>query len=516
MAGMPRPLSRSPGVVLAAALALLMIAAALWQLQRADGAVAVTRSRIGPTPVSVYRSAAADAARAAPVVVVAHGFAGSRQLMQPFATALARNGYLAVTFDFLGHGRNRQPLSGDVTEIDGATRDLVAQTGEVVDWARRLPGGGEELALLGHSMASDIVVRYAQQDASVDAVVAVSMFSPAVTARSPRNLLVIVGGLEGFLKREALRVLELATERPEEARTFGHFGDGTARRVVFADGVEHLGVLYSEESLREAVAWLNAAFARPGTPTVQGRGPAIVLLLLGLILLAIPLARLLPRVSSPPRGAALPWRRLLPATLLPAVATPLLLARFPADFLGVLVGGYLAVHFLVYGLLSAACLWWLRRDALRAAGHARPAALLLATLCATLYVAGVIAWALDTQVTSFAITTPRLPIFAAMLAGTLSYFLADEWLTRGAGAARGGHLFARAAFLLSLGIAVALSFEDLFFLVIIAAIIVIYFLVYGLFSRLIYAATGHPAVGAVANAVAFAWALAAVFPLMTG
>jgi hypothetical protein len=77
-------------------------------------------------------------------------------------------------------------------------------------------------------------------------------------------------------------------------------------------------------------------------------------------------------------------------------------------------------------------------------------------------------------------------------------------------------VFTRACFLASLGLAVALSFEELFFLLIIAAVIVIYFVLYGLFSGWIYRATGHPAVGAVANAVAFAWALAAVFPLLSG
>ncbi|WP_300971742.1 alpha/beta fold hydrolase [Thiocapsa sp.] len=44
-----------------------------------------------------------------PVVVIAHGFAGSRQMMQAYAVTLARNGYLAVTFDFPGHGRNSTP-----------------------------------------------------------------------------------------------------------------------------------------------------------------------------------------------------------------------------------------------------------------------------------------------------------------------------------------------------------------------------------------------------------------------
>ncbi len=85
------------------------------------------------------------------------------------------------------------------------------------------------LLLLGHSMASDIVVRFAEATPDVAATVAVSMFSPAVTATAPRNLLVIVGGWEGMLQREALRAVGLATA-PEPAApgvTYGRFADGT-------------------------------------------------------------------------------------------------------------------------------------------------------------------------------------------------------------------------------------------------------------------------------------------------
>jgi len=493
-----------------------LIGASLLLLGRADAGLEVRFFRIGPTPISVYRELE-TAGDSAPVVIVSHGFAGSRQLMEPFAVTLAKNGYLAVTFDYYGHGRNLEPLSGDVTEVEGATRELVAQTREIVDFALGLPGAGNGLALLGHSMASDIVVRFARADARVDATVAVSMFSPAVTADSPSNLLIIVGGLEGFLKAEALRVLAMVTDDPAEGRTFGSFEEGSARRVVFADGVEHVGVLYSVESMREATEWLDQVFERSGSGYADSRGGAIVMLIVGVGLLAWPLSALLPVVSQTPRGASLDWRRLLPAALIPALVTPLLLGPFPADFLGVLVGGYLAVHFLVYGLVTAACLWWLRRDTGPTDGAAvDPRRLLIAAALSAAYVAGVVALVMDSYVTSFAINAPRLPLVLLMITGTLSYFLADEWLTRGADTARFGHLFTRVCFLLSLGIAVALSFEDLFFLVIIAAVIVVYFLIYGLFSAWIYRRTGHPAIAAIANAVAFAWALAAVFPIMSG
>ena len=512
-----RPPGRwTPLTLAAVVIPLMLIATTLSRIDSANSGVEITRDYVGPTPVTVYWADAAPRDGAMPVVVIAHGFAGSQQLMQPFAVTLARSGYVAVTFDFHGHGRNGKALAGDVTEIDGATRALVAQIGEVVEWVRRLPGTGRGLSVLGHSMASDIVVRYAQQDLRVDGVVAVSMFSPAVTADSPKNLLMIVGGLEGFLEAEALRVLGLVTDDPQPGVTVGDFDEGTARRVAIAGGVEHVGVLYSVDSMREASRWLNT-MNRMDTPTyADQRGLALVLLFVGVVMLAWPLARLLPTVSRPGVGASLGWRQLLPAALVPAIGTPLVLAWFPADFLGVLVGGYLAVHFLVYGLLTAGCIWWTRRGQPRAEGHTSMGSLVLAALAATAYVAGVVAWVMDTHVTSFAITAPRVPVVLTMFAGTLCYFLADEWLTRGAGHARGGHLFTRFCFLLSLGIAVALSFDDLFFLAIIAGIIVIYFFIYGMFSRWIYNATGHPAVSAFANAVAFAWALAAVFPLLSG
>ena len=525
-------LSRSlPGI--AAMLAALAIVTALTLLWRSGAGVEVERSWLGSTPVTVYRPAAELRAEAAsqwdesrlgglPVVLISHGFAGSQQLMQAFAVTLARNGYLAVTFDYYGHGRNLEPLTGDVMDIEGATRSLRDQTAAVADFALALPDAAPGLALLGHSMASDIIVRHALSDPRVAATIAVSMFSPAVTQAAPENLLVIVGNLEGRLKIEALRAVGLVTEQPAAGVTFGSFDDGSARRAVFAPAVEHVGVLYSPTALREAAGWLDQSFGRsPGTNTgyIDNRGLAIPLLLSGLVLLAWPLSKLLPRVFQSRQGLNPAWRELLPAALVPAVATPLLLFAFPADFLGVLVGGYLAVHFAVYGLLTAGFCLWLRRRRVatdRASIRRRPLVALLAVTAATLYAAGAIGLALDRFVTSFAVTGPRMPLLILMLGGTLAYFLADEWLVRGPQVPRGAHLLTRVCFLFSLGLAVALSFEDLFFLLIIAAVIVPYFLIYGLISGWVYRATGDPLVSALPSAVAFGWTLAVVFPQLSG
>jgi len=517
---------------LAAVIAVALIAASLALLWNSEAGVEIERNWLGPTPVTVYRPGneppidaqdQASTVAGLPVVLISHGFAGSTQLMESYALALARSGYLAVSFDYFGHGRNLEPLRGDVMDVAGATQFLLDQTRAVADYALDLPGAGPDLAVLGHSMASDIIVRYAQSDPRVQATVALSLFSPAVTAETPDNLLVLVGDLEGRLKGEALRVIGLVSDEPEAGVTYGRFENGNARRAAFPPGVEHVGILYSPTALRESVDWLNQTFDRdapPQTDPVNARGPAIVLLLLGVLLLAWPLSHLLPRTVNGAFGLNPRWRELLPAALIPAVLTPVLLVAFPADFMGILVGGYLAVHFALYGLLTAiACLWIRHRRGDRHApesGGRRIGPALLAAAAASLYAAGAIGLAMDQFVTSFAVTGPRLPLLVLMLGGTLTYFLADEWLTRGPDVPRGTHLLTRVCFLFSLGLAVVLSFQELFFLLIIAVVIIPYFLIYGLFSSWIYKATGDPLVSALPSAAAFGWTLAVVFPQLAG
>ena len=499
---------------LLAIFAVLLISGALWQLHAGKSGVVVTSVDLEGTPVQTFVPAAAQRG---PAVVIAHGFAGSQQLMQGFALTLARNGYIAVTFDFPGHGRNPRALTGSITEVNGATQTLLKTLTQVGAYARGLGDG--RLAVLGHSMASDIVVRYAESTPEVAATIAVSMFSPAVTATAPRNLLVIVGDWEPTLKREALRAIGLSTAptTPLPGITYGEVEKGTARRVAFSAHVEHASVLFSQDSMRESAAWLDQAFgvARAGRPRLDERGPWILLLLTGIVLLARPLSRLLPQLASPAVGAALSWRELALPVVLPMFATPLLLRVLPTHFLPVIVGDYLAVHFATYGLLTALCLRWKRRG--QAASQVLPKSrvgLLVAAAAMIGYGLFALAWPIDQFITSFVPGPGRLLLLLAMGVGTLAFFLSDEWLTRGQGSARGAYVVSKLAFLASLGGAIALDFERLFFLIIIVPIMLLFFLIYGLFSTWAYRRTGHPFVAGIANAFAFAWAIAVTFPLV--
>ena len=501
---------------LLAILGALAVAGALWRLQANTAGVDIRPMDIVGAPATIYRPASGAPG---PVVVIAHGFAGSGRLMQSFALTFARNGYVAATFDFPGHGRNPMPLTGDLEHVEGATRVLVAETAKVAAAVRGLGDG--RLAVLGHSMASDIVVRVAESDPDVAATIAVSMFSPAVTRTAPKNLLVIVGDWEGFLKTEALRAVSLATapSAPEPGVTYGAIGEGTGRRVAFSPHVEHASVLFSQASMREALAWLDQTFGvvRSAPPAIDDRGPWILALLAGCVALARPLSTLLPEVAIPKTGAGLGWRRLPGPLAIPMIATPILLRFAPTHFLPVLVADYLAVHFAVYGLIAAIALIWARRFG---GADARAAvsipALAAAAIAITAYGFAALVWPIDAFVTSFVPGRERLTLVAALLVGTALYFLSDEWLTRGPGAGRGAYPASKLAFLASLALAIALDFERLFFLILIVPVIGVFFVVHGLFSGWAYRQTGHPFAAGIANAIAFAWAIGVTFPLVAG
>lgn len=390
--------------------AICGISIGYWHLLAATDGLTITSAHVGPTPVTIFRQSTGNSA---PIVVIAHGFAGSQQLMQPFALTLARNGYIAVTFDFLGHGRNPAPLPGGIVNLDASNQALLGELGEVVAYARGLSFGDGRLALLGHSMASDIVVRYAEAHPDMEATVALSMFSPSVTALSPRNLLVIDGALEpAMLKDEAFRVVAMANNGTAQERvTYGDFARGAARRVALAAGVEHIGVLYSRESLSEALAWLIEAFNHRGAGFEDARGPWLGLLFFGLVALARPLSGFLPQAASAPLGWGPPWRRLLPIAIAPAVLTPLILWKLPTNFLPILLGDYLTVHSGLYGLLSAAGLFVAQPPVKRTSAirTSRPM-LAIGVFAVAFYAIVVIGLPIDWYVTSFVPIRERLPL----------------------------------------------------------------------------------------------------------
>lgn len=490
---------------LIALITLSVIALCIWQLESDRAGLTITPLQVeGGTPATLFLR---DGGGDAPVVVIAHGFAGSRQLMEPFALTLAQAGYVVASFDFEGHGRNPRPMSGDVTSLDGTTRMLMEETARVARAALAHPRADGRVAYLGHSMASDIVVRQALDSPPGDAVIAVSMFSQAVTADAPGNLLVIAGEWEARLAEEALRAVRLADPQAGAEETVGNPAEGTGRRAVISPMVEHVGVLYSATSLREARDWLDASFGRDSATDIALRGGWIAALLVAIVALAWPLARWLPQASArSPRG--LSPRQFLLAAIAPAILVPLVLVPFDIRVLPVLVADYLALHLGLYGLMTLALLWYW--------GQLRdqfPARVWWIACAVALFGIALLGGALDRYVASFLPHAGRIPVIVGLALGAVPFLLGDAFLSQGGRAALWQVLTLRLAFLCSLGLAVALNFEALFFLLIILPVIVLFFLLFGTMAGWVGRRTGLPAAAGLGLGLVLAWALGVTFPM---
>lgn len=464
--------------------------AAVFVLETARAGIEISTRTVGATPVTTY--ARPDAT--GPAVVVAHGFAGSQQMMQGYALPLARAGYRVHVFEFLGHGRHPDPMSGDVTTVDGTTRLLVDQTNEVIDAVLQ---EGTPVALIGHSMATDVLVRVADARTDIGPVVLISAFSQVIDADTPEDLLLITGAWEGGLRAFGQDALQMTSPAAVEGETVTA-GEVT-RRAIAAPFSEHVSVLHSRVGRAEALDWLDRFYGRNSAVTIWASGWAILGLLGGLVLLFRPVARLLPPRSF--SKTVLGRKQIAIALFVPAVISPLLAVPLTPDFLPVLVADYLVLHLFIYGVVQLVLLriWNVPFN--------RPS---FAGIGLLLVWAALFGFALDRYAANFWPTSGRVWIILFMLIGAVPYMIADSILTASARLLR--RIVIRTGFLVSLGFAVALDFEGLFFLIMIAPVLVLYYAVFGTMGRWVAARSGPVAAG-LALGFVLAWALGVSFPL---
>ena len=334
-------MNRNRLVLLAAA--VILIVASWWQVLAARGGFTVRHITRDGVPM-VYLAPAV--AQRAPGLLVAHGFAGSKQLMLAYGYTLAHAGYAVLLWDFGGHGANGNALAGDSLQddLDRAYAVLIEQP--EVDPAR--------LALLGHSMGSGAVMAAGIRNPNrYTATIAISPTGADVSPAAPRNLLLQAGGWEGNFAANARRLLAAAGGAGDD------FANGRARRLIVVPNAEHISILFRSASSRAVLDWLARAFGEArDTPYVDRRIIWYAVSLLGwLLALAAAAPRLQPAIPERPSGRRwLPWAGLAVAPLIASAALVVANRTLSlADFGGLRVGGAVGLWFLVAGLVWLAC-----------------------------------------------------------------------------------------------------------------------------------------------------------------
>ena len=187
-------------------------------------------------------------------IIIGHGFAGSKEMMRQIAYDVAKAGSNAVLFDFIGHGSNQQKLVNEPTEITGTTQQLVDQLSNIMNFIYERFGDDIKISLIGHSMASDIVVR-ASAEKRIKSVVAISPYSTGITQDFPKDLLLISGQFEGHLRSHALQMVK--TFKPEANENTEYTNGNIRRKASFIENTGHVSVIYAPQTTKIIIDWLK-------------------------------------------------------------------------------------------------------------------------------------------------------------------------------------------------------------------------------------------------------------------
>ncbi|MFM8351922.1 MAG: alpha/beta hydrolase [Actinomycetales bacterium] len=368
---------------LCAGFAVLLAAPALIGL-RADAASA-EHVIVDGVPITVMKPGVQGAR---PVVVIAHGFAGSAVIMGALAEQVTKAGAIAVTFDFVGHGANptAMPAGGGMSEAGQSA--LQADLDTALRWIAGQPDADiDQLALVGHSMGAGAVVRYAvEHPTTVRSVAAISLPSAAEIPQGapavPPNLLLLVGSAEPQSFRDAaLTGLRNGYPAGQLGQIYGNATDGTLRSAQLIAGSEHVGIVFAPATASAVTQWLaDTLVNEAGQPTLQASSDAMnTLLWLAMLLAAgvfvmVPITRLL--YPRPVESHRQPWRST--AQVIAVVALAVIVADLVAallqgitDHLPLAVGGYLASWFTTAGVVMIAVNRWAASALLRKQGPSR-------------------------------------------------------------------------------------------------------------------------------------------------
>ena len=187
-------------------------------------------------------------------IIIGHGFAGSKEMMRQIAYDIVNAGSNAVLFDFIGHGSNQQKLINQPTEITGTTHQLVTQLSNIINFINEKFGNDINISLIGHSMASDIVVR-ASADKRIKSVVAISPYSTGITQDFPNDLLLISGQFESHLRSHALQMVK--TFKPEAKENTEYTNGKIRRKASFIENTGHVSVIYAPQTTKVIIDWLK-------------------------------------------------------------------------------------------------------------------------------------------------------------------------------------------------------------------------------------------------------------------
>jgi dienelactone hydrolase len=212
-------------------------------------------------------------------VILGHGVMVGKEMMRLIALELAKAGFVAIPFDFRGHGLSSGELtgfslrtfgqfSGECDRSNTLTLDILAIKEVLRTKVKDI--NMTNLGYVGYSMGGGAGFSLLSYDNDFNAMVGLAPMPSygCVNTTNPRNLLVIIGQYDEAFNEDLLtKVIKNKTGLASINRNqlYGDFSDGSAAELYVDDNTDHFTGPYDYDFALQIRNWVLQALA-PTTP----------------------------------------------------------------------------------------------------------------------------------------------------------------------------------------------------------------------------------------------------------
>ena len=194
-----------------------------------------------------------------PAFLIGHGVMVNKEMLKDYALELAAAGFIAVPFDFRGHGQSGSGGTDNMTKDVVAIRDYLQSRGDV---------DMNSLGYIGYSMGG-LGQELIQVDTSFKCFIGIGTWLyPDLrngTITNPLNVLMIQAMFDEAIQLQTLKEsLSVRTGLPISSiyanKMYGCFNQGNASMIYLDEDSNHLKVAWDYNFIRQARDWAISSF----------------------------------------------------------------------------------------------------------------------------------------------------------------------------------------------------------------------------------------------------------------
>ena len=195
-----------------------------------------------------------------PAILIGHGSMVNKEMVKGYALELAAVGFVAVPFDFRGHGQST------MVEPDNKTNDIIAIKEYLNNY--RTDIDMNSLGYIGYSMGG-LGQELIHTDLSFKCFIGIGTWLNSTLrtgdSANPLNVLMIQAVFDEAVELPALKIslatrVSIPVSSVDSNKLYGSFQEGNASMIYLDDNSNHLSLAWDEDFIREARDWAINSF----------------------------------------------------------------------------------------------------------------------------------------------------------------------------------------------------------------------------------------------------------------